>query len=181
MPYHHVDHVIERLWRPDAPGGKPEVCVLLDAARDPRIYPLIRRCRLDFRCLYQGELHPALAAAAPYVVNLAPRSVFTRELIEAGWGGSWGIFLRSPAILQELVRHFRQFLTVKDEAGKVFFFRFYDPRVLRVYLPTCNAADVRSLFGPVELFSLEGEEEDTMIELSHNKGELRRRIVYLGG
>jgi hypothetical protein len=29
--------------------------------------------------------------------------------------------------------------------------------------------------------SLEGEEEDTMIELAHAKGELQRRIVYLGG
>lgn len=181
MPYPHVDHVIQRLWRPDTAGGTPEICALLDAARDPRIYPMIRRSRLDYRCLYQGDLHPALAAAAPYVVSLAARSAFTRELIELGWGASWGLFLRSPAILQELVRHFRQFLTVKDDTGKVFFFRFYDPRVLRVYLPTCTPAEVRALFGPVEAMSLEGEEEDTMIELSHAKGELKRRIVYLGG
>ena len=55
------------------------------------------------------------------------------------------------------MRHFRQFLRVRDEAGREFFFRFYDPRVLRVYLPTCNSEELRTFFGPVELFSMEGE------------------------
>jgi len=181
MAYPHVDHVIERLWRPGQPGGpRPEVFALLDAARDPRIYALMRRCRLDHRCLYQGALPLELAAAAPYLVNLTPRSPFTRELLEPGWGQSWGIFLRSPVILQDLVRHFRKFLLVEDDRGRSLFFRFYDPRVLRAYLPTCTPGELRTFFGPVDGYCLEGEEEDTMLELSPGPNGLAKRIVYLG-
>lgn len=176
-----TEHLLQRLWRPGESGEPPEVCVLLDAARDRRIYPLVRRCRLDVRCLYQGAVPASLASAAPYLVNLAPRAAFTREILELGWGQSWGVFLRSPAVLQELARHFRQFLTARDEAGRSLFFRFYDPRVLRVYLPTCNAAELRAFFGPVERFCLEAEEEDLMLEFSlARQRELDRRFVYLG-
>jgi len=177
--YLHADHVIHRLWRGE--GSPPEVCALLDAARDPRIHPLIRRSHLDFRCLYQGAVPPVLAAAAPYLVSLSPGAAFTREVIELGWGKSWGVFLRSPAILQDLVRHFRRFLRVRNEAGRVLFFRFYDPRVLRLYLPTCTRDELCTFFGPVERFSLESGEEDSMLELSRDREALARRIVYLGG
>jgi hypothetical protein len=180
MAYPHVDHVIERLWRSGQPGERPEVFALLDAARDPRIYALMRRCRLDHRCLYQGALPPELAAAAPYLVNLTRRAPFTRELLDLGWGQSWGICLRSPAILQDLVRHFRKFLLVKDERGRSLFFRFYDPRVLRVYLPTCTPGELRTFFGPVDRFCVEGEEEDTMLEIARGEHGLGKRIVYLG-
>lgn len=179
--YPYTDHVLDRLWRPGAGGGSPEVYLLLDGARDDRVLPLIRRHWIDHRCLFRGRLAPELAAAAPYLVSLGPRSTVTRALVAKGWHRSWGVFLRSPAILQDLVRHFRQFLRVRDEAGREFFFRFYDPRVLRVYLPTCTAGELRAFFGPVELFSLEGDEEDTMLELSLKGGALEQRIVYVGG
>lgn len=179
--YPYVDHVLDRLWRPDAGGGSPEVHLLLDGARDEHVLPLIRRNWIDHRCLLRGRLAPELAAVAPYLVSLGPRSTVTRAMVAKGWGQSWGIFLRSPAILQDLVRHFRRFLRVHDEAGREFFFRFYDPRVLRVYLPTCTSEELRAFFGPVELFSMEGEEEDTMVEMSLKAGALERRVVYVGG
>jgi hypothetical protein len=179
--YPYTDHVLDRLWRPHGNGGSPEVCLLLDSARDDRAMPLVRRNRIDHRCLFRGRLAPELAAAAPYLVSLERRSTVTRAVVGTWWGGSLGVFVRSQAILQDLVRHFRQFLRVRDEAGREFFFRFYDPRVLRVYLPTCTSAELRTFFGPVELFSMEGEEEDTMVEMSLKGGVLEQRIVYVGG
>ena len=53
------------------------------------------------------------------------------------------------ATLEELRRHFRKFLKVEDPKGKSLIFRYYDPRVLRVYLPTCNAMELQTVFGPV--------------------------------
>jgi hypothetical protein len=179
--YPYTDHVLDRLWRPGGNGGSPEVCLLLDSARDDRVMPLVRRNWIDHRCLFRGRLAPELAAAAPYVVSLGRRSTVTRAVVGTGWRQSLGVFVRSQAILQDLVRHFRQFLQVRDESGRLFFFRFYDPRVLRVYLPTCTPPELRTFFGPVELFSLEGEEEDTMLELSLKGGMLEQRIVYVGG
>lgn len=179
--YPYTGHVLDRLWRPGATGGSPEVYLLLDSARDKRVLPLVRRNWVDHRCLFRGRLAPELAAAAPYLVSLGRRSTVTRAVVGTGWGRSLGVFLRSQAILQDLVRHFRQFLQVRDESGREFFFRFYDPRVLRVYLPTCTSDELRTFFGPVELFSLDGEEEDTMLEFSLEGGALKQRIVYVGG
>lgn len=178
--YAHADHVIQRLWQRDPGGEPPEVSVLLDAARDPGLPSLIRRSRLDHRCLLRGRLPPVLADVAPYLVSLSPRSAFTKAVLDQGWGESWGVFLRSQAILPELARHFRELLLVQDELGRELFFRFYDPRVLRPYLPTCTPAELRTFFGPVDAFALEGEEEDTMVELSLVKDKLVQRIVYVG-
>lgn len=154
--------------------------MLLDAAREPGIPSLIRRSHLDHRCLLRGRLPPVLAAVAPYLVSLSPRPAFTRTVLERGWGESWGIFVRSQAILPELARHFRQLLLVQNELGRELFFRFYDPRVLRPYLPTCTPAELRTVFGPVDVFALEGGEEDTLLELSLVRGKLVQRIVYVG-
>jgi hypothetical protein len=176
-PYAHTSQVIHRLW----PTAGTEVSALLDGARDARIASLVIRSRLDHRCLLRGRLPAALAAAAPYLVSLSPRSALTQEVVAQGWGEKWGIFVRSPAILPELMRHFRQLLRVRDEAGRAFFFRFYDPRVLRGYLRSCTLAELRAAFGPVEVFSLEGEEEDTLLELSLTRSGLAERVVSLGG
>jgi hypothetical protein len=57
--------------------------------------------------------------------------------------------------LQQVRAHLRQFLLVQDERGNQQYFRFYDPRVLRVYLPTCDAAETQQFFGPIDRFIVE--------------------------
>jgi hypothetical protein len=44
---------------------------------------------------------------------------------------------------------------VRTDAGERLLFRFYDPRVLGEFLPTCEAAQLREMFGPVQRFMLE--------------------------
>src|SRR3982750_2747742 len=129
MAYPDIDRLREILW--PAAAGRPsgEVYALLDGARDPRIYPILSRSLTDSCCLYTGELPRALAEVAPYLVALGRDSKLTAGLTEGGWGQSWGVFLSSTAILQDLRRHFRRFLRVQDESGRRLIFRFYDPRV----------------------------------------------------
>lgn len=57
-----------------------------------------------------------------------------------------------------LRRHFRRFLRVTDEQGQPLMFRYYDPRVLRVYLPTCTAEELALVFGPVSAYLIEDGE-----------------------
>lgn len=87
--------------------------------------------------------------------------------------------MRSRAILQELQRHFREFLQVEDESGKVFFFRFYDPRVLGLYLPTCTPLELRTIFGSVGRFCLEGADAGSLRELELDGLKLKQRVVHL--
>jgi hypothetical protein len=80
-----------------------------------------------------------------------------RWLLTNGWGNSWGIFLVSPASLETLRRHFRRFLLVHDTSGNELYFRFYDPRVLRTFLPTCTGAETKRFFAPVGIYLVEAE------------------------
>jgi hypothetical protein len=155
--------LIDRLWEAPAGVAPHQVYALLDGARDPAIVPWIRRRALDYTCLFAGTLTPALAAAAPYLLHLYRGEPFTRELIEKGWGRSWGVFVAAPASLEALRRHFRTFLRVRDERGRRLLFRYYDPRVLRVYLPTCNERELETVFGPVRHYFAEDAEGATVL------------------
>lgn len=159
-----AEQVLDHLWAPPSPGApRTEVYAILDAARSPRIHPWIQRRTLDRACLFAGKLEPELAAAAPYLVHLYRREPFTRELVETAWGDAWGIFVVSPASLEELRVHFRRFLRVKDEQGRRLLFRYYDPRVLRTYLPTCNEHELATVFGPVQRLCAESEDGGALL------------------
>ena len=147
--------VLEKLWHLQGADQVFDVYALLDGARDPRIVPMIQSSGLFHRCLYSGPLPEDFLRVSPHLVLLSPRAAFTRDLLEQGWGKSWGVFLRSVADLEELHQHFRKFLQVQDEAGKSFFFRFFDPRVLGTFLPTCTASQLVEFFGPVRRFLVE--------------------------
>jgi hypothetical protein len=130
---------------------------VLDAARDDRVLQLLRESVEMHRSLYDGVEGEALDDVAPYLVRLPSGSRLLEQLVEEGWGGSWGIYLTSTASPTALRRHLRRFLVVANEAtGREVYFRFYDPRVLRVFLPTCSTLQLGELFGEVRTFVLEG-------------------------
>jgi hypothetical protein len=151
---------LERL-RTLADESSAQVYALIDGARDERIAPALRASGAAARCLFDGDLHPELAAAAPYLVSLTADSSFTATFVAEGWAHAWGVPLTAAAGLDELRRHFRRFLRVADEAGRPLLFRYYDPRVLRVYLPTCSASELDLVFGPVESYFIADESGQT--------------------
>jgi hypothetical protein len=165
MPFpDHLQKAINYLFR-SVEGQPPQgTYAILDAARNDKIYQMLANTDIEPLCLYKGDKATELASVAPYLINLKRKDSFTDWLINNGWGRSWGIFLRSLASIKELQRHFRQFLMVYDEEGTPLYFRFYDPRVLRVYLPTCNESELQTVFGPVNHFYVEGKEENQLIE-----------------
>jgi hypothetical protein len=163
------------MWKDSRQG----TFAILDGARDEEIHAGLLRWTPEQRCLYAGELSPVMAQVAPYLVPLPRKSLFTNWVIEHGWGDSWSIFFQSFADLNVLRRHFRQFLKVKDEHGKNMYFRYYDPRVLRVYLPTCNKEELEKLFGPVTSYYAEGETADQLLEFSLLEGQLIQNTITL--
>lgn len=133
---------------------------LVDGAQDPTISQRIRHGSLKFWCLYSGELTPRLRAAAPYLVQLVPGHPQTLELLTSGWGRAWGILLNVPVSLtmSQLRLHLKKRLHVQTEEGKLLMFRFYDPRVLSIYLPTCTEEELADFFGPVDRMFVEMHE-----------------------
>lgn len=165
----------ERLFADEAAN----VYAVLDGASVEGLLPRLYELQPEFECLYRGELEPDMAEVAPYLVRLEPETEFADWVLEEGWGRHWGVFAVTDAGLRDAHKHFRGFLTVYDPGGKPLLFRYYDPRVLRVYLPTCNADELRTLFGPVSCYLLEGEDPNTLLRFQLSGDALRREAVTL--
>jgi hypothetical protein len=170
-----LERVVEALWSPGA-AARTSVWAILDCARDERIYDALTTSGLDYVCLYSGRLPRELALAAPYLVEMTPTSAFTTRLIEMGWGKSWGVFLRIKDH-SNLRHHLRAFLRVRDESGRLLIFRYYDPRVLRVYLPTCRPNELRAVFGPIDTYLVEAQDGKSVIEFEFEWNRLHERRI----
>ena len=133
------------------------VYAILDGASVPGLLEKLAVAKEEHACLYRGALAPDLAKVAPYLIKLRPEGLLTDWILSEGWGKHWGIFAVTPVGLEALRRHFRQFLRVKDHTGKILYFRYYDPRVLRVYLPTCKRVEIKAVYGPISRFIAEDE------------------------
>ena len=172
-----TDRVMQALWPHGSLPGH-SVWAILDSARDERIFPALKFSRLEFISLYSGKLPDALQRAAPYLIELAPSYKFTRPLLEMGWGNSWGIFLRIKDA-RNLRHHLRGFLRVQDESGRTLVFRYYDPRVLRAYLPTCTKDELATVFGPISSFLMEGDRGESLVEFQFNGQRMTEKHTSL--
>lgn len=152
-----LSKLTDALWPDGDSPGAAQVHWLLDGARDPEISRLLRSGGLEYTCLFSGNLHPRLEAAAPCLVHLSARSPTTDRLLRQGWGKAWGILAVAPAgvsLVQQRL-HFKKLLRVQTEEGAVLAFRYYDPRVLNLYLPTCTKQERHTVFGPLHTLAAE--------------------------
>lgn len=176
MPGAYHEQVAELLW---AKSKGRDTFAILDGARDNRVHASLVNSYLDYSCLYSGNISPTLEAAAPHLVELQNEDRVTRRILREGWGNSWGVMFRSPTTLARLRKHLRGFLLVRDPAGRRLVFRYYDPRVLRVYLPTCDISELKQIYGPIEAFWMEGEDENTLLEFAFDGRELIKKTTTL--
>jgi hypothetical protein len=140
------------LW-PEPPG---RLYAVLDAARDPSIHAALRdiACVDEVASLYEGDAASALADAAPYLVALDPDGAAFDWLWHDPVRRGFAVYVSSDAAFADLRAHLRRLTRVRDEDGRVLLFRFYDPLVLRIFLPSCDAEQLASFFGPIERIML---------------------------
>lgn len=125
------------------PGPLPPMLsyALLDAAKVPNLADLLAGSGLEHRCLFKGEPAETLRDVAPWLVRLEPEARFTRNLFTAGkmpgalWDRRPGVLIRSRAEFQPLWAFLRKFTRLQDEAGKWFYFRFWEPDYLEAAQP----------------------------------------------
>lgn len=144
---------------------------LVDAARDRRLFPLISACA-EYECLFAGKIAPPLDRASPYIVRVESGAPLFDLWREAGWGQSWGLFLRTEEDLAAVRRRLRHFLQAKLPDGRIVLFRFYDPRVWRLYAPGCDAARLGSWFEKIDAFVAETQDGSGASEFRLRDGRL---------
>jgi pSer/pThr/pTyr-binding forkhead associated (FHA) protein len=130
---------------------------VLDAARDPRVLEVTRESVETYRSLYEGIQGEALSVWAPHLVRLPRGSRLLEQLVLEGWGRRWGIYLTSRRPFDEVRSQLRRLLMVgNDASGEPMYFRFYDPQILRLVLPTCSPRQREQIFAEISGFLIEG-------------------------
>jgi pSer/pThr/pTyr-binding forkhead associated (FHA) protein len=139
---------------------------VLDAAANPDILQMIGECGEESRSLLVGENAKSLIQFAPYLVAFPKDSKLLPKVVKSGWGNSWGVFLTSGHAFMDIFYHIRHFLTANLPTGKQLYFRFYDPRVLRLYLPSCTPQEGEEFFGPISTVLMEAEDPAEALEFA---------------
>jgi len=146
---------------------------LLDATRSERIIILLQESVEEYRSLYEGVEGLALAHVAPYLVSLPQGTRLLQSLVLEGWEKRWSSFIACDRPFKDVRRHLRRFLLVADEDTRErFYFRFYDPEVLRTFIPTATARQREDFFGPISAFYVEGEHGDLCRFSASNSAEV---------
>lgn len=128
--------------------------ILLDANRMEGMITDAKAVNTNYRPLLQARSYSNGSDYSPYLFSYEPLSDFSDWYMEKGWGKGWGIMLRSHVSPPELIEHCRKFLHTVDEANELYF-RYFDPRVLDIFLPTCNQSQLKEFFGPIDYFMIE--------------------------
>lgn len=162
---------IEAALRASLPAGL-RIHAVVDAAR---CLDLAFEAKLLFgmniHSLFAPDVQTVLWNVSPYAFAVDSDSPYLRS-----WalrlGESAGILIASTAEDAALYDHLRKLFVVQDEQKQEFFFRFYDPRVLNTFLPTCSPAQLAEFFGPIDELIVEDARERALLRLRCAGGRL---------
>ena len=149
------------------------VFAVLDGAAIPELRMKLYEMKPVHHCLLSGDLEPDMQEVAPYLVRLLPNTPFTDWLLSECWGKNWGIFAQTRETVLEMRKHFSALVSVYDETGSPLIFRYYDPRVIRKFLPTCDAEQTKTFFGKVDTIFAESKDKENFIKFELNKEGLK--------
>ena len=111
---------------------------------------------------------------SPHVVELRPDDPLTLAWRRDGWGHAWGLWIESRGDLHRVWRRLRHFTQAKlpDGEGPVLF-RFWDPRVFRVYLPLVEPGEIEPWFTDIDAYVAEAEDGRGAVRYALSGGTLR--------
>lgn len=136
---------------------------LIDACDQPAVPQRADRNGSAAASLYLGWAAREFWAVAPYLFVVDESTL--EWILSDLWGQPWGVFLVTEASFDDVRRHLRKFLYVRDPDDRKVYFRFYDPRVLPTFLESADEATAREFFGPIAKFAVaNGDNELLSIE-----------------
>jgi hypothetical protein len=132
---------------------------LLDAYDNPAVPQKVQELGQEFAVsLFVGAAEKKCWDLAPYLI--AVQEATLDWMMQTIWNAPCGVFILSRSGLETLRTHFRRFLIVQLPDGERWYFRYYDPRILKIYLSNCHADELEVFFGPVRAFGVPEPESD---------------------
>ena len=129
--------------------------LLLDSNQIPDLYVHLFQLEQNTvpHSLYLTTQYAELAPCGPVLVAVKPGSLLAKTFT-LEWQTTAGIWLESDADEPALIAHLRSLIHVRLEGDVTAFFRYYDPRITRLWLADLTVAERDRLMGPVCLIRL---------------------------
>lgn len=185
----------------DAAGGDPAAVpamrtyAILDAAKISDLPELLEHSGLDHRCLFKSRAQDDYGTVAPWLVELDPNSRLLRQLFTRAegpghfWDAEAAVFVRTRAGIDPLWRHLRKFTQLRDAAGQMRYFRFWQADLLLdiLALDRDQTAVARAFLAPGQkwqiqhVIGIDREGEGTIIHLPAQPPMAPTAVPQLGG
>lgn len=133
--------------------------IVIDAAIDSEILDKAKELlKEDNHVCLCTEQDIESGAGEPYLFKLDNES-FLKFIFEKYKISDFGIIaeFKAETDFDVVVNHFRSLIKVRNHEGQLFYFRFYDPEVLRVFLPLCDKEQSEEFFDQVQAYYLSNE------------------------
>lgn len=175
MMTHTVQSQLEAAIRSPLEGITGDVYAVLDGAMVKQLPDYFEDRDAPFACLFPGETDPIVLTRAPWLVRAEPGGEIMAWILQEGWGRNWGMLTVVPedTPFDSVLDHFRKFLQVRLPDERLVFFRFYDPRVQRLFLPSCDGAQTAELFDLPIAWICEGENGDALLVHTASGGTVK--------
>ncbi|MFO7613392.1 MAG: DUF4123 domain-containing protein [Bacteroidales bacterium] len=178
-PEEPAQHVADFLFQ----QAEKEGCQLfgiIDSARNEDVFRHLITGNVRYKSLFEGTMDEQSYGVSGFLVECKKESLLFQWMTTEVWGESCCIFFTSKSDFDNLFKHFQQFNRVYLEDDQVVLFRYYDPRVLRVYLPTCSRREIDLFFGEVLSFFAEADTTDIIQEFRKAPKEEASKNILVG-
>ena len=128
---------------------------IIDSAKNDEAFRFMIEGGVSYKSLFDGTMDVQSYGVSGFLVECRNDSPLFQWMTGKAWGDNCCIFFTSKASFDELFIHFQKFNRVYLEGDDVVLFRYYDPRVFRNYLPTCNGKEIDLFFGEIKSFFAE--------------------------
>ena len=181
MMTHTVQSQLEAAIQSPGEGRSGDVYAVLDGAAVKQLPDYFEERDAPFACLFPGETDPMVLTRAPWLVRAEPGDEIMSWILQEGWGRNWGMFAVVPhdTPFEAVLDHFRKFLQVRLPDQRLVFFRFYDPRVQRLFLPSCDTAQAEELFALPFAWICEGEGGEALLSYTEAGGAVQTSTLRL--
>lgn len=143
-PVYSLPQLEAALW---AQAGS-RVHAVLDGRVLPGLPQRLQASGHDWDCLQRGALSAPQAAQAAYIVELRAGSALLRWLLDEATPAfaGWGVLMRSMRPLLAMRELARDLAQVRLPDGRSRPWRWWDPELLDVLLPSCSAEQRDQVF-----------------------------------
>lgn len=151
--------------------------IVIDAARLNQNLKEVLALSNRSESLFSKNELVTLEYVAPYLCKFEKGGEMHHWFFSEGAKDFAGILIYSVVPFDVLLSHLKKFIIVLD-GGKEMYFRFYDPRVLPVFLPTCSIEQIGTFFGPIHFFySVHSEEQFIQTYYHQNFKLLKKQLA----